>query len=100
MSLERQITTSPGRHFRASPGRQIGTSWDGQIRYLGEILGSLEGDVLGTSWGPIFAGWVLPYIFLVISFVRYKEYMILEISFRKFSDFLLPFTCSSISGNL
>ena len=32
-----------------SPGRQFGTSRDGQI-------GSL-GDVLGTYWGPMFAGW-------------------------------------------
>ena len=29
-----------------SPGRQIGTS-----------PARSEGDVLGTSWGPIFAGW-------------------------------------------
>ena len=30
---------------------------DGQIGSLGEVLGTLEGDVLGTSWGPTFAGW-------------------------------------------
>ena len=26
---------------------------------LGDVLGTLEGHVLGTSWGPIFAGWVV-----------------------------------------
>ena len=31
--------------------------WNGQIGSLGDVLGRLEGDVLGTSWGPIFAGW-------------------------------------------
>ena len=35
-----------------------GLPQDGQIRSLGDALGMLEGDVLGTSWGPIFAGWV------------------------------------------
>ena len=31
---------------------------DGQIGSLGDVLGTLEGDILGMSWGPIFAGWV------------------------------------------
>ena len=39
-------------------------------------------------------------IFLVISFVRYKEYMICPTSFRKFSDVLPAFTCASAIGNL
>ena len=30
---------------------------DAQIGSLGDVLGTLEGDVLGTSWGPIFVGW-------------------------------------------
>ena len=30
---------------------------DGQIGSLEDVLGTLEGDVLRTSWGPIFAGW-------------------------------------------
>ena len=30
---------------------------DGQIGPLGDVLGKLERDVLGTSRGPIFAGW-------------------------------------------
>ena len=30
---------------------------DGQIGSLRDVLGRLEGDVLRTSWGPIFAGW-------------------------------------------
>ena len=32
---------------------------DGQIGSLRDVLGTLEGDVLGTSWQPIFAGWVV-----------------------------------------
>ena len=31
---------------------------DGQIGSLGKVLETLEGDVLGTPLGPIFAGWV------------------------------------------
>ena len=56
-SFGRHITKSPGRHFETSPGRQIETSPDGQIGSLGDVLGTLEEDILGTSWGPIFASW-------------------------------------------
>ena len=28
-----------------------------QIESLGDVLGTLEGDILGTSWRPIFADW-------------------------------------------
>ena len=66
-SLQRQIRTSTGCHFRMSPGRQmrrprdvrLGSPWDGQMGSLREALGMLEGDDLRTSWGPIFAGWVV-----------------------------------------
>ena len=34
---------------------------------------------------------------LVISFARYKEYIIWQISFIKFSDVLLAFTCAITS---
>ena len=34
-----------------------GRPWDGQIGSLGDVPRTLEGDVLGTSWRPIFAGW-------------------------------------------
>ena len=36
----------------------MGRPWDGQIGSLGEVLGKLEGDVLGTSLGPIFSSWI------------------------------------------
>ena len=49
--------TSLGRQIRTSPGRQIGMFQDGQIRSLGDVLGTLEGDDIGTSLGPIFADW-------------------------------------------
>ena len=32
--------------------------WDGKIESLGDALGTLGEDVLGTTWRPIFAGWV------------------------------------------
>ena len=37
---------------------------DSQIGPLGDVLGTLEGDVLRTSWGPIFAGWEAAIIYL------------------------------------
>ena len=40
------------------------------------------------------------YTFLVISFARYKEYMICLILFNKFSDVLPAFTCARTIGNL
>ena len=43
MSLERQIKTSPGRHFRTFPGRQIGMSPGRSYR----IFSGRPGDVGG-----------------------------------------------------
>ena len=43
---------------------------------------------------------VLLYTYLVISFVRYKKYVICLISFSKFSDLLPAFICASAIGNL
>ena len=43
---------------------------------------------------------ILLYTFLVVSFARYKEYMICLISLSKFSDVLPAFTCTSAIGNL
>ena len=34
-----------------------GRPWDGQIGSLWDVVWTMEGDVLITSWGPIFAGW-------------------------------------------
>ena len=42
---------------------------------------------------------ILLYTFIVISFARYKEYMISLISFSKFSEVLPGFTCARTSGN-
>ena len=38
--------------------------------------------------------------FLVISFARYKEYMIYLIAFSNFSDVLPAFACAIANGNL
>ena len=42
---------------------------------------------------------ILLYTFLKISFSQYKEYLIFQISFSKFSNVLHAFTCAS-TGNL
>ena len=70
-SVERQIRTSPGCHFRTSPGRHIGTSPSQSNRIFRGHLGTLEGDVLGTSWEPIFAGWVVFYLNEIPNFIRH-----------------------------
>ena len=43
---------------------------------------------------------ILLYTFLVISFARYREYIICLISFSKFLDVLPASTCASAIGNL
>ena len=43
---------------------------------------------------------ILLYTFLVITFSRYKKYIIWLISFSKFSDVLPAFTCATALGNL
>ena len=43
---------------------------------------------------------ILLYTFLLISFARYKQYMIFLISFRKFSGVLSPSTSVSAIGSL
>ena len=50
-SSGRQIVTSTGSHIGMSPRWSIGS--------LGYVLGTLEGNVTGTSWVPIFADWVI-----------------------------------------
>ena len=36
---------------------RLGSSRDGQIGSLEDVLETLKGDALGTSWPPIFARW-------------------------------------------
>ena len=43
---------------------------------------------------------LLLYTFLVSYFAQYKEHMIWQISFSKFSNVLTAFTCASAIGNL
>ena len=60
--LRRPLDVISGRPQDVRLGRfwevRSGRAPDGQIGSLGDVLGALEGNVLGTSWGPIFAGWV------------------------------------------
>ena len=44
-----------------------GRPWDGQIRSLGGVLGTLDEEVLGTSEGPIFAGWEISGLLFFLS---------------------------------
>ena len=59
--LGRPLDVIPGRLQDVRLGRpwdvRLGRHRDGQIGSLGESWGTLEGDVLGMSWGPITAGW-------------------------------------------
>ena len=70
MSWGRPESTSQGRPVDVRLGRPLdvitgrpqdvrsGRPWAGQIGSLGDVLGTLQGNVLGASWRPIFAGWV------------------------------------------
>ena len=69
ISSERKVKKRFRCHFRTSKkksgvisGRpqdvRLGRSREGQIGTLGDVLGTLEGNVFETSWGPIFAVWV------------------------------------------
>ena len=46
---------------------------DGQIGFLGEVPGTLEEDVHGTSWEPLFAGcvgvWKVDILYLALSYI-------------------------------
>ena len=61
-SLGRPVDVRLGRPLDVISGRpkdvRSRRPRDGQIGSLGDVLGTLEWGVLGTSWGPIFAGWV------------------------------------------
>ena len=60
-SWRRPGSTSQGCSLNVRLGRpqdvRSRRPWDGQIGSLGGVLGKLEEDLLGTSWGPIFVSW-------------------------------------------
>ena len=60
--LRRPVDVISGRPQDVRLGRprdvRLGRPCDGQIGSLGDVLGTLEGEVLETSWGPIFSSWV------------------------------------------
>ena len=59
--MERLWEVNLGRPHIVRLGRpqdvRSGHPCDDQISSLGDVLGKLQGEVLGTSWGPTFAGW-------------------------------------------
>ena len=60
---------------------RLGRSWDGPIGSLRDVLRTLEGGVLGTSWGTIFAGWVvMMFLFPVNILVSFGICSILKLS--------------------
>ena len=69
-----------------------GRSRAGQIGSLGDFLAMLELDVLGTSQGPIFAGWVgnnffnFFYVFFLIKVLNHLEHYVhfLDIEYQLF----------------
>ena len=68
--LRNVLKKSLGRPLNIRLGRPLDVIWgrpqdvrsrrsrNSQLGHLGDVLRTLEGDILGTSWGPIFAGWV------------------------------------------
>ena len=66
--LRRPLDVISGRPQDVRLGRprdvRSGRRRDGQIGSLWDVLETLDGDVLGTSWGPIFAGWEMFQIFV------------------------------------
>ena len=59
--LRRPIDVISGRpqdvRLRRARDVRLRRPRDGQIGSLGDVLGTLEGDVPRRSWGQIFAGW-------------------------------------------
>ena len=62
--------------------------------------GCAHAPIYYTTFYNFIAFIKLLYTFLVISFARYKEYMIRLISFSKLSDVLPAFICANAIGNL
>ena len=52
---------------------------DGQVGFLGDVLRALEDKVLGTSWRPIFTGWVESFSLTCFTFsLRYSCSIIIK----------------------
>ena len=79
-SLQRQIRTSPGHHFRTSQDVRLCRPRDGQIRSLGDVWGGRPRDVLGTNicWlGRVFGrgnDGFIHYIQIPIAFCLFNMY--------------------------
>ena len=56
-SWGRPKSTSQDVRSRRAKDVRSGHTWGDQIGTLEDVLGTLDGDVIGTSWEPIFAGW-------------------------------------------
>ena len=78
-SLIRQISTSPGRHLIRPQDVRLGRPWDvrsrctwgSQIGSFGNILGTLAGDVLGSSICPLRKYKFLRFLNTLVKFVNF-----------------------------
>ena len=76
-------------------GRLSNSLWGSDVLLFSEFI-----NIVSILFYNFIEFIILLYTFLVISFARYKEYMICLISFSKFSDVLIDFTCARAIGNL
>ena len=75
--------------------RSINSLWGSHVLLFSEFL-----NVVSILFYNFIDFIILLYTFFVISFYRYKEYMICLISFSKVAYVLPAFTCARAIGNL
>ena len=68
--LRRPQDVRSERAWDVSSGRQKGS--------LGNFLGTLEGSILGTSWGPVFAGLDVIHVIRQDILDQPREYILLD----------------------
>ena len=78
-----------------SSARLSNSIWGSDVLLLSEFI-----NIVSNLFYNFIKLIMLLYSYLVISFARYKEYIICMISFGKFSDVLPALTCAKAIGNL
>lgn len=64
-----------------------------------DFLATLEGNVLGTSWGQIFAGWVATYVNDLCHSLINHQILIKETIQKQMAAVVLNNTCLEKLGN-
>ena len=75
--------------------RLSNTLWESDVLLFSEFL-----NIVAILFYDFIEFIILLYTSVVISFARYREYIIYLISFSKSSDVLPAFDCASVIGNL